>query len=344
MYKKIIGILVMTLLIISSVNVLGMANKKIFEKTPLPLQNGSVDQELTTSCGYGMILSPPFINAQGFKPTKESLTSVELWFFKSGNPPTGVEITVGIRVDLYGSDLTAKTINADDVGIGGATWVKFNFDDITIIPEETYYIVCYADGGGTEGNCYCWLFDIGDKYPRGKGWWYNETSATWITIWELFNFDPEWEDPDLCFKTFFRDSEICCDGEINLEGMIPGDERTENFDIYNCGENDSELNWKVIEWPEWGSGWTFSPGSGTGLTPAEGPLTIQVNFIIPSESESSFNGTIKVVNSNDPYDFCEIPVSVTTPRARTLKNKILFQFSERFPNAFPIMRKLLGLI
>ena len=343
MYKKLVGFLVMTLLIATALPVLGITNIKIIDVTPSPLQNGSVDQELTTTCGYGMILSPPFINAQSFKPSKDSLTSVELWFFKSGNPPNGVEITVGIRDDLDGSDLTAKTINADDVGIAGNTWVKFDFDDIAVIPEETYYIVCYADGGGTGGNCYCWLFDLGDKYPRGEGWWYNETSATWITLWELFDFDPQWEEPDLCFKTYFKDSTICCDGSLSWEDVPPGGTVSGSFEISNCGDPGSFLNWYVDTscLPPWGT-WTFTPESGEDVSEGDS-VTITVNVIAPTNESEEFTGTIKIINSDFLYDFCEIDVYLKTPRSRETYNTFFQRLFEHFPNAFPILRQLFGL-
>ena len=341
MYKKLIGILVMTLLIMSSINVLGMTNKKILNETPSLQQNGSVDQEMTTNCGYGMILSPPYINAQSFKPSKESLTSVDIWLFKVGNPPDGVEITVEIRDDLDGSHLTSKTIYIDDFGNFVTKWIKFNFDDIAVIPEETYYIVCYADGGGTEGNCYCWLFDLGDKYSRGEAWWYNETSATWITTWELFDFDPEWEEPDLCFKTYFGDSAICCDGNLRWENVPPGDTVSGTFEISNCGHPESFLNWYVdtSSLPTWGT-WTFAPGSGEGVSEGDS-VTITVSVIAPT-NKSEYTGNIIVKNSDDLYDFCEIDVYLNIPRSRETYNTLFQRFFERFPNAFPIIRQLIG--
>jgi hypothetical protein len=203
---KIICILVMTLLITTALPVIGVTIKTIENENPLPLRNGYIDQEQTTYCGYGMILSPPNLNAQSFKPTIETLTHIELWLYKNGNPTSGIEITACIREEINGTDLASKTINADDVGIGQGTWVSFNFDDITVIPEETYYIICYANGGTPGWNCYSWLFDIGDKYPRGEAWHSNDSGATWVTLWEWFEYSPEWEEPDLCFKTYWKQS------------------------------------------------------------------------------------------------------------------------------------------
>ena len=148
-------------------------------------------------------MRPPNLGAQSFKPSKENLTNVQLWLFKAGTPPDDVEITVSIRDALNGTDLTAKTINADDVGIpGSGKWVHFNFDDITVIPEETYYIVCIGSDGSDQ-NCYCWLFDFDDKYTRGEAWYSFNNGVSWDTVSEI---NPQYPDADYCFKTFFKQS------------------------------------------------------------------------------------------------------------------------------------------
>ena len=207
MKAKIICIIVMTLLITTALPTIGVTINKIGNENPPPLQNGAVDQEQTIDCNYGMVISPPELNAQSFKPTRENLTLVQLKLFKHGTPPANVEITVTIRNDLNGTDLTSKTINADKAGIkASGTWVYFDFNDITVIPEETYYIVCYANDGELEGNCYCWLFGLNDTYTRGEAWYYNNTAGKWMTLWEATGFDPEWIEPDLCFKTYFKNS------------------------------------------------------------------------------------------------------------------------------------------
>jgi len=205
MKTKIICILIITILITTALPTLGVKLSQTEYEKPPALQNGGVDQEQTTHSGYGMVLSPPEINAQSFKPTKENLTNVQLWIFKYSNPPAGVEITVSIRDDLEGADLTTATVNADDVGIKrDGTWVMFDINDIIVTPEETYYIVCYASDGGIEGNCYCWFFGFDNPYTRGDGWMFNNTAGKWITLWEWLDFDPEYPEPDFCFKTYHK--------------------------------------------------------------------------------------------------------------------------------------------
>jgi len=153
----------------------------------------------------GMVIAPLYHVAQEFKPTKEDLTAVALNFYNF-DAPSNIDITVSIRDSLDGVDLTTKTISADDKKIKtDGIWVMFDFDDITIIPEETYYIVCYAsDGAEDPPNCYCWFFDVANKYDRGIAWESYDSGETWTDL-EDPGWGPEWVEIDLCFITYFQE-------------------------------------------------------------------------------------------------------------------------------------------
>ena len=75
------------------------------------------------------------------------------------------------------------------------------------------------------------------------------------------------------------------------------------------------MSWEVSAYPNWGT-WTFDPADGTGLTPEDGTLTINVEVVAPDEEETEFTGEVKIVNSNDPDDFCIIDVSLVTPMSQ----------------------------
>ncbi len=137
--------------------------------------------------------------------------------------------------------------------------------------------------------------------------------------------------------------DLCCDGEIRLEDVTPDSTVTSSFTVENCGDSGTELNWEVSEYPEWGSEWTFTPPRGTGLTPEAGPVTVDVSFVAPPDSETEFFGDIKVINSDDSSDFCRIDVYVLTPRSKTVNFPFFYRIFERFPNFFPILRQLLNL-
>jgi len=136
---------------------------------------------------------------------------------------------------------------------------------------------------------------------------------------------------------------LCCQGSLSWSNVPPGSTVTGSFEVSNCGDDGSALDWEVDTWPAWGSGWTFTPASGTGLTPAMGPVTVQVQATAPSDPETEFQGNVTVINSNNPSEKCGIPVYLKTPKSKNLQTTFLPRLLERFPNSFPILRQLFGL-
>lgn len=213
--KKIVVFLVMTLLIASALHISALEvnnrilnkdnivnivskNTNVFDDPPSAWLKGS-DQKQTEDDNYGCIIISPEIYAQEFKPTKDNLTAVALQMFKYANPPAGLEITVSIRDKLNGSDLTSKTKDADIITEKGG-WYMFDFEDITVIPDNSYYIIC-SGGGGNETNAYCWLFAEDNKYDRGVAWYSNDSGETWS---DLEDPGGGWNEIDFCFITYFE--------------------------------------------------------------------------------------------------------------------------------------------
>lgn len=131
-----------------------------------------------------------------------------------------------------------------------------------------------------------------------------------------------------------------CEGELSWNKIEPGETVNGEFTVLNCGDDDSELDWEISETPEWGTSWIFDPSSGTGLTPAQGGQKVQVQVIAPNNPGTEFNGKIKVINSNDSNDFCEIPVYLKTPRSKSTNYIMILRLLERFP----FFQKLLNII
>ena len=203
MKKKLLGIFVCMLLIATAIPAVGTMNEnEISTNNPretLQPPGWGLDQKQTNQDGAGFYIVPSQWLAQGFKPTMEKLTAVQLYIFKHDNPPAGIEITVSIRDSLNGSDLTITSENADQ--IEDYKWVTFDFPDITVIPENKYYIVCRSDGGAAPDN-YCWLYGNDNPYDRGDVWVSNDEGL----IWGKLVSGPNYQDPDLCFKTFTKKS------------------------------------------------------------------------------------------------------------------------------------------
>lgn len=133
---------------------------------------------------------------------------------------------------------------------------------------------------------------------------------------------------------------ICSEDSLVWNNIAPEATVTDSFTIENVGGQGSLLDWKVISWPEWGT-WTFTPESGLNL-PSEQSATVEVEVVAPNEKRSTFEGEIKVINTEDPDNYCIIPISLQTPRNRVLINPLAYQLIQRFQDNFPIFFKILN--
>lgn len=219
MNKKIVVICILTLFVSTTIPIVtATGNECIYNKLESyykldvpPKWLEGADQYQTSSLIYGFVIQPTFPCAQEFKPSKGTLTAVALPFFKFGDPPSGTTITVWIRDELNGNDLATASIDADNWRIKSnrEKWVLFDFDDIEITPEESYYIVCSADKGNFDpedsnnSNTYCWYFDVGNKYDRGIAFQSNDSGQTWPDLEDYFD-DPEYVECDFTFITYYQ--------------------------------------------------------------------------------------------------------------------------------------------
>ncbi len=178
---------------------------------------------------------------------------------------------------------------------------------------------------------------------------YYKSGSTWYDLYDYEFTNPSWDETaNFCIKALVSDyipmvPDLECEGELSWPSVKAGEEVTGSFTVENIGDPGSLLDWEVSEWPDWGN-WTFNPESGTGLEEGD-TVTIDVEVVAPDEPETEFTGEVKIVNSEDPSDYCIIPVSLVTPVNQQVDIHPLFQrILERFPNAFPILRHLMGLI
>lgn len=149
-----------------------------------------IDQQQIINEGY-FSSSIPTDWAQSFKPTMDSLTKVELNIQKKGNP-TG-SLTVSIRDSLSGSNIISTSVSTSSISSSGG-WVVFDFNDIFVTPEVTYYIIFHPDSSWSGGHMVDWgMFYSYDTYTRGIAYWYWDIPSPW---WYPIDGD------DFCFKTY----------------------------------------------------------------------------------------------------------------------------------------------
>ena len=125
--------------------------------------------------------------AQSFKPSYETLTRIQLYMKREGSPSKELKVSIR-KSSLSSSDIVYVTKSASQIPTN-PTWVEFDFSDISVEIEGTYYIVAITYGTGKYG----WGIAESDKYSKGKAYYSYNGGGSWN----------EWLEPhDHTFKTF----------------------------------------------------------------------------------------------------------------------------------------------
>lgn len=234
-------------------------------------------------------------------------------------------------------ELGNEQVPPEITGTGGPPGVELEFTFVTNDPEgDDIWIL--IDWGDETSEDWRGPYESGEEVNISHSWEEEgiySIRAKSMDIWE----DSMWSEGfDVKIADYVPIPDLCCSGSINLTNVKPEAPLTGDFQVFNCGDDESFLNWTVTSYPDWGTDWTFTPESGINLTPAEGPITVKVEFIAPPDEESVFSGVIKVENNDDPSDFCEIPIYVKTPRNKQFKlNYLLLDW---LLECFPLLNTL----
>lgn len=141
---------------------------------------------------------------------------------------------------------------------------------------------------------------------------------------------------DITLEGEATEPSLTCEGSLSWTDVEPGATVTGTFTIANIGAPGSDLNWEIQNFPTWGT-WTFTPNSGTGLKPEDGELTIEVEVVAPIDKNENFTGSVRVVNSDNTNNYCDIDVALATPVS------YYRPLLQRFISRHPILAQLLGL-
>jgi len=106
---------------------------------------------------------------------------------------------------------------------------------------------------------------------------------------------------------------LSCEGHIQWTDVAPGTDIQGSFTVSNTGEPGSVLSWNILSVPDWGT-WTVTPDTGTGLTPEDGTLSIDVHVSAPTKKNKEYTGGIVIVNTNNPGDREFIPIVLQTTK------------------------------
>ena len=133
------------------------------------------------------------------------------------------------------------------------------------------------------------------------------------------------------------------EGSISWSGIKPKLVVSGEFTLENIGDPESELDWEVVDTPDWGD-WTFTPNEGYDLNPEDGIFSVDVILVAPEEKNQEFTGEVKVVNKEDISDYITIPVSLVTSKNKGFEiYPLLIRFLEQYTMMFPLLRHILQL-
>ena len=329
---KIVRILIATLLITTSLSgVIPAEENRIKVATNASNDTGKIitigDEDIldqnNSECVTGSMLvdsASTWKYAQSFKPSLSILTRIEIYLDKQGNGGWRT-YTADIRTTLNGSNLTSATKILYGLPYN-SNWIEFDFPDISIVPGQTYYIVCTPDGN-LWSHTYTtkWNYCEPDPYDRGEAWKFDDH-------WE--KLEPDGTPSDFCFKTYGLNLPPNQPDKPN--GPISG--KAGNLYNYSASTEDPEGH-KLCYFFDW------DDGNNSGWI---GPFNPGEICLASHVWEAGGNYSIKV-KAKDEYDFesdWSEPLTITMPKNKSI-NTLFIKFLENHPRMFLILRKLLDL-
>ena len=246
---------------------------------------------------FGKTLGIITVLAQSFKPTLSTLTKVELLLHYKVST---YGITVSIKENLS-SNVSLASIYIENSQINNyPIWTTFDFDDVDVTPEQTYYIVCTTEASMGALH-YAWYIGYETGYDRGIAY------ASYLTgVWAPLI------DTDFCFKTYgIIDENQPPVANFNWTPVSPKETEQITFDA--SGSNDPDGTIITYEW-DWNNDGTYDETqtipttTHTWITPGNYPVALKVTD--NGELSDSITKTIIVYNWIVPDDYPTIQGAV----------------------------------
>jgi parallel beta-helix repeat protein len=239
--------------------------------------------------------------AQSFKPTFPMLTKVDLLLRKK---MSSNGITVSIKESLDGDESLASIQKGNSQISNYPSWTTFDFDDVDVIPDKTYYIVCTTDASALKMT-YEWHFGYRngepiDNYDRGIAHTFQNN------VWDSL------EVTDFCFKTYGIPGENQYP-TADFTWTPASPKATEQITFDASSSYDPDGNITTYEW-DWNNDGTYDEThttpttTHTWTTPGDYPVTLKVTD--NGELTNSITKTVFVYNLIVPDDYPTIQEAV----------------------------------
>jgi hypothetical protein len=294
----------------------------------------------------------PFISqvADDFLFEAETTITDVHWFggFWGGDPLDPIDF----EIYIYADDGTGNAPTGGGMPDPSSTALAaYTFTGVTGLPLSSngnyeYEVDLPTPFVCTAGEKY-WLAVVSVfNFPPQWGWIYTTTQqmAPLVQGFPLLG-TPFWSvyDPTLDAAFYLTGTsgqpaipDLDCNGDLSFEDVEPNGTVSGTITVENIGDPDSNLDWEVQSFPDWGT-WTFDPESGEDLLAGDS-VEITVDIVAPDEEETEFTGEVVLVNSGDDTDTCTVQVSLVTPVSHS------YPFLEFLAQRFPILAKILALI
>jgi hypothetical protein len=293
--KKLVGIFVIMLLTATAIlSALGKSNNSC-DINITSFNGDELDQYQEIHSNYLHFVCNDYTVAQSFVPNFPTLTKVEVMLYK-WETRVDYELTVSIREELNGENLTQLTKNPDINP--EQTWVEYNLEDINVIPGNTYYIVCSATEGspdyGGRNEAYGWYFNFdSNSYPDG---------ATYLIG---IHSDYNWigTQYDSCFRTYGIPNNSPNKPTITGETNGKFGESYE-YTFYSTDPDGDELYYWILWFDDCPSvSWDGPYSSGEEITKSyswenEGTYNIQVKTKDSYGAESEWTKLVVIMPKN----------------------------------------------
>jgi len=308
-----------------------------------------------------------FYDYHGWRDTLTNVTEVFNAFVTNGNETLQA---VSIYTATDNVQYTVKVYNRFEGGVlldelatmsGTINYKGYHTislaDPVGFLADDDYYIYVKLFSGGQPIDRTSEVPVLLGGQDRGTivksvahaGESYYFSGSSWVDLYDYMFSDPSWDHTaNFCIKGFTTGGwtpiypDLNCEGSLSWAKIKPGATVHGTFTVENIGDPTSELDWEITEWPTWGN-WSFTPLSGTSLTPEDGSITVQVSIVVPSEKNMQFNGTVKIVNVHDPSDYVEITVYLKTPIDQLSVKSQMLSLLNMFAQHFPVMKRLMRL-
>jgi len=139
----------------------------------------NIPDQIQREIDYGAYITNNWL-AQSFVPSLNTLSKVELAIgsYGSKDPPP---LNLYIRDNLSGDDLAECSLAIPEIEYGGYAWYAFDFDDLEVLPGNTYYIICEK----VMNWGYVWKWKQSDCYPLGEAFHSDDGNH-----WRIFSHTP----------------------------------------------------------------------------------------------------------------------------------------------------------